>query len=132
MNRLILAAALGLGFAGAAAADPAAGTWKTEPGDSGGYLHVAVAPCGPSICGTIKTAYDKDGIEQADYEHKGKRMLWDMQPGGGGSYSGGQIWAPDSDKTYSSKMSLDGDALTVKGCVAGGLICRGQTWMRVN
>ncbi|MCU9840128.1 MULTISPECIES: DUF2147 domain-containing protein [Ruegeria] len=132
MNRLILAAALGLGAASAALADPAAGTWKTEPGDTGGYLHVAVAPCGSNVCGTIKTAFDKDGAEQTDYEHKGKRMIWDMQPGGGGSYSGGQIWAPDSNKTYSSKMSLDGNALTVKGCVAGGLICRGQTWKRVN
>lgn len=132
MNRLILAAAFGLGFAGAALSDPAEGTWKTEPGDTGGYLLVAVSSCGGSICGTIKTAYDKNGVEQSDYEHKGKRMLWDMQPGDGGAYSGGQIWAPDSDKTYSSKMSLDGNALTVKGCVAGGLICRGQTWKRVN
>ena len=132
MTRMILAAAMGLGFVGAAMAEPAAGTWQTQPGDTGGYLHVAVAPCGAKVCGTIKTAYDKAGVEQTDYEHKGKKMIWDMAPGGGGSYSGGKIWAPDSNKTYSSKMSLSGNSLTVKGCVAGGLICRGQTWKRVK
>ena len=29
--------------AGAAFADPVEGTWKTEPGDTGGYLHVDLA-----------------------------------------------------------------------------------------
>ncbi|UWQ92608.1 DUF2147 domain-containing protein [Aliisedimentitalea scapharcae] len=132
MKRLIASAGVIIGLAGAALADPAAGTWKTEPGDTGGYLHVDVGPCGSAICGTIKTAFDKNGVEQTDYEHKGKKMIWDMQADGGGSYSDGQIWAADSGKTYSSKMSLSGNALTVKGCVAGGLICRGQTWKRVN
>ncbi|MCE8515042.1 DUF2147 domain-containing protein [Ruegeria pomeroyi] len=132
MKRLILAAGATLALAGMAVADPAAGTWQTEPGDTGGYLHVAIAPCGAQVCGTIKAAYDKNGAKQSDYEHAGKRMLWDMQPGGDGSYSGGQIWAPDSGKTYGSKMSLAGNTLTVKGCVAGGLICRGQAWKRVN
>ncbi|MEM9794644.1 MAG: DUF2147 domain-containing protein, partial [Pseudomonadota bacterium] len=44
--------------------------------------------------------------------------------------SGGQIWAPDDDKTYRSNMALDGDSLKVEGCVA--IFCRGQTWTRVN
>lgn len=132
MKRLAAGMAIASGLASMAAADPAAGVWRTEPGDTGGYLHVAVAPCGAAVCGTIQAAFSKDGSEQGDYEHKGKRMIWDMQGEGGGSYSGGKIWAPDSGKTYASKMSLSGKALTVKGCVAGGLICRGQTWTRVK
>ncbi|MBE1282700.1 MAG: DUF2147 domain-containing protein [Rhodobacteraceae bacterium] len=132
MKNLMLAAGFFLGSAGLAMADPAAGTWKTEPGDTGGYLHVSIAPCGSALCGTIKTAFDETGAESPDYEHTGKRMIWDMKSDGGGDYSGGKIWAADSDKTYNSKMSLSGNALTVKGCVAGGLICRGQTWKRVN
>ena len=132
MKYMIAAGALAFGLAGAAQADPAAGTWKTEPGDTGGYLHVAIAPCGANVCGVIKAAFDENGAEVGDYAHKGKKMIWDMSSGGGGSYSGGKIWAPDADKTYSSKMSLSGNSLEVKGCVAGGLICRGQTWKRVN
>lgn len=128
----VLAFGLTAGLAQMAAADPAQGLWKTESGDEGGYLHVAVAPCGASICGTIKAAFDDNGVEQPNYEHKGKKIIWDMKSAGGGSYSEGRVWAPDSDKTYSSKMSLNGNGLTVKGCVAGGLVCRGQTWTRLQ
>jgi len=136
MKKLCLGIAFGLGLATVALAgpvpDPVAGTWKTAPGDTGGYLHVTIAPCGSDICGTIKAAYDKDNAVQAGYEHLGKKMLWNMTADGGGSYSGGKIWAPDADKTYSSKMSLNGNRLEVKGCVAGGLICRGQDWTRIK
>ena len=129
MKHWILGAALSA-VAGLAAADPAAGTWKTEPGETGGYLHVKIAPCGDALCGTIDKAFEASGTAAGDYEHAGKRMLWDMVADGNGGYSGGQIWAPDADKTYKSKMQLSGDSLTVKGCVA--IICRGQTWSRVE
>lgn len=130
MKYLVLAASMAL--AGTAQADPAAGLWQTEPGDTGGYLHVAMAPCGTAVCGTIKAAFDGSGAPSKAYEHLGKQLVWDMAATGGGSYSGGKIWAPDKDKTYASKMQVSGNALEVKGCVAGGMICRGQTWTRVK
>ncbi|WP_299945130.1 DUF2147 domain-containing protein [uncultured Ruegeria sp.] len=128
---------LAAGFAAIAttafAADPVDGLWKTAPGDTGGYLHVSIAECGSAICGTIDTAFDADGNEQLEYENLGKQIIWDMIPEGGGSYDDGKIWAPDRDKTYSSKMTLDGqNKLTVKGCAVGGLVCRGQVWTRVE
>ena len=123
-------AALLLGAGAAQAADPAEGLWKTEPGDSGGYLHVSVYGCGAALCGVIREAFDKSGTAQPGYDHLDKRMLWDMQAKGGGSYDGGKIWAPDRGKTYNSRMQLSGNKLTVKGCVFG--ICRGQTWTRVQ
>lgn len=131
MKKIICAVVLAAS-ASMASADNAAGTWKTEPGDTGGYLHVAIAKCGAKICGTIKSAYDASGKKNASYEHLGKKMIWDMNADGGGAYSGGKIWAADKNKTYKSKMTLSGNKLTVKGCVAGGAICRGQTWSRVN
>lgn len=131
MKQFIYAAVLGL-TASIASADNASGTWKTETGDTGGYLHVSIAPCGAALCGTIAKAFDPSGASSNEYEHLGKKMIWDMQANGDGSYSSGKIWAPDKDKTYKSKMSLNGNQLTVKGCVAGGAICRGQTWSRVN
>lgn len=115
------------------AEDPVDGLWKTAPGDTGGYLHVSIAECGSAICGTIDTAFNKDGDEQLEYENLGKQIIWDMVPEGDGNYDNGKIWAPDRDKTYNAKMSLDGqNKLTVKGCVAGGLVCRGQDWTRVE
>ena len=130
MKRLAMTiAALGLS-AGAAFADPVEGTWKTEPGDSGGYLHVSVYGCGEAICGAIRKAFDAQGQSNDSYEHLNKRMLWDMQAEGGGQYGNGKIWAPDRGKTYNPKMSLNGNTLTVEGCVA--VFCRGQTWTRVQ
>lgn len=132
MKKLILGAAFGLGLTGMASADPVTGIWKTAEGEEGGYLHVSIAPCGSAICGTINTAFDANGNMSPEYENLGKQLIWDMTADGGGAYSGGKIWAPDADKTYNSKMSLNGNILTVKGCVAGGLICRGQDWTRVK
>ncbi len=132
MKRLMTAIAGGVFAGGVALAEPVAGVWKTEPGDSGGYLHVEIAPCGNAVCGTIVAGIDAEGRTGPNYEHLGKRMIWDMQAQGGGYYSNGKIWAADKDKTYGSKMQLEGDSLTVRGCVAGGLVCRGQVWQRLK
>ncbi len=133
MKYSIIAAAALCVLSTAATADPVDGLWKTEPNEDGNYLQVSIQPCGSATCGTIDSAFDGSGDQVLDYEHLGKQMIWDMTPEGDGAYGGGKIWAPDKDKTYNSKMSLNGqNQLTVKGCVAGGLVCRGQTWTRVQ
>ena len=131
MKSAVFACVFGL-VATAAAADPVDGIWKTAEGDDGGYLHVQLEPCGSAICGAINTAFDGNGNMSPDYENLGKKMLWDMVPEGNGAYGGGKIWAPDRNKTYGGKMQLSGSTLEVKGCVAGGVICRGQKWTRVK
>lgn len=131
MKSIALLAALFAG--GAAAAQDVSGRWQSEPADSGGVVHVDIGPCGAALCGVIAAAFDDTGTVVADYEHVGKRMIWDMAPEGGANWSGGRIWAPDRDKTYRAKMELaSADRLKVSGCVAGGLICRAQTWVRVK
>ena len=133
MKKILLAAGMSAMATATLAADPADGLWKTQPGDTGGYLHVSIAECGSAICGTIDSAFDGNGDQLLSYENLGKQIIWDMVPEGGGQYDNGKIWAPDRDKTYNSKMTLDSqNKLTVKGCVAGGLVCRGQTWTRVQ
>lgn len=124
MKKVLLAAVMAL-TAGVASADPVAGTWQTQTGETGGYLHVAIAPCGGSICGKITKVVNNDNTSIV-----GKRIIWDMKAKGNGAYSGGKIWAPDVDKTYRSKMALSGNALKVSGCVLG--ICRSQTWKRIK
>lgn len=133
MKTLTLTAAFAVMATTALAADPVDGMWKTAPGDTGGYLHVSLSECGSAICGTIDSAFSADGNQNLEYENLGKQIIWDMVPEGEGSYDNGNIWDPERDKTYKSKMTLDSqNKLTVKGCVAGGLVCRGQTWTRVQ
>lgn len=130
MKKILTAVVLSLA-AGAVHADPVEGIWQTERNDDGNLAHVQIAPCGPRLCGTLIRSYGPDNkpIRSAS---TGKNLVWDMVPAGGGSYRDGQIWDPGSDKTYRSKMELSGDRLKVSGCVAGGLLCRGQTWVRVQ
>jgi len=119
-------------WAGAAwAGDPVEGTWKTEPDDAGNYGHIQIAPCGDKLCGTLIKGFNAEGVEGTS-ENIGKQIVWDMVAAGDGAYGDGQIWAPDRDKTYASKMQLSGDTLTVSGCVLGGMVCRGQDWSRVK
>ncbi len=131
MNKYALAALLLVPIA--ALAGSPTGIYQTEPGDEGGFLYVSIAPCGSNpefTCGTIAAAYDKDGKRDDVYKNLGKAIVWDMVDDGDGSWSNGMIWAPDRDKTYSSNMELNGDILTVEGCVS--IICRGQKWRRVQ
>lgn len=111
------------------AADPVVGLFKTQPGDNGNFALVEMSECGNEICGVIRQTYDGSGAKIKS-DNIGKRIVWAMQPKGDGSYSKGKIWAPDRDKTYKSKMVLEGKRLKVSGCVA--FICRSQIWMRVK
>lgn len=115
---LLLAAMPAMAFAGPE------GVWRTENNEDGNYLHVEVFDCGGNYCGKIvKVSTGNNAI-------LGKQMIWDMKPAGENRWSGGKIWAADTQKTYNSKMSLSGDVLRVEGCVA--VLCRGQNWTRVQ
>lgn len=131
MKRMMIAAVLGLGLAGAAhASDPVEGIWMTKPDDNGNFGHIEIKPCGPAFCGTLIRAFDNTGAE-VESPNVGKQIVWDMMAAGDGAYEDGKVWSPDRDKTYNSKMELSGDGLSVKGCVLG--ICRdGGTWTRVK
>lgn len=106
------------------------GVWATEEGETGGYAIVMVTACEDDpakICGTIT-----DIIDNENRESVGKPIILDMEDKGNGKFRGGKIYAPDQDKWYNSRMVFKGDVLAVYGCVAGGLICRGQDWSRIE
>ena len=121
--------AAGLVFAaGAAMADPIEGVWQTQV-DDGSYAHVTIVPCGAAFCGDITQSF-KDGAAYQS-ENTGRQIVIDMVPDGDGYYEG-KVWRPSNDKIYIGKITLSGDTLKLKGCVAGGLLCAKQTWSRVN
>ena len=124
MLRILIALAA-LAAPGLAAAQSAEGLWRTATAKSGASLDVRIAPCGELLCGTIAAAHDTDRADLV-----GRAILAGMKPDGPDSWSDGAIWAPDDDRTYRARMTLDGDALKVQGCVA--VFCRGQTWTRIR
>lgn len=127
MKKPILAfAALVLG-ALPALADPAVGRWRTQPDDNGNSGIIDMVMCGDRLCGTLIESRRANG-EVFQSANNGRQIVWDMEPRGNGAYRDGQIYSPDRDQTYSSRMDLAGDTLTVAGCVM--FICRDQTWTR--
>jgi uncharacterized protein (DUF2147 family) len=100
------------GIVAASAAEPIEGVWKRP---STGTL-VQYSGKGGKFCGTV-----------LEGEYKGKSI--GCMEGTGGSYKGTVI-ALDEGKTYSGKASVNGNSMSLKGCVAGGLICKGETWAR--
>jgi len=130
MKKLGLICALTVVLAAPAFADPVEGVWKTAKDDNGNFGHIKVSMCGAKICGVLVKSFDSSGAPLAS-DNDGKRIIWDMVPEGGGKYGSGKVWSPDRDKTYSSKMTLKGASLAIKGCVMG--ICRsGGKWSRVK
>lgn len=114
MKRLIIVSVAALlAVPSLALADGIEGKWKTDSGAT-----AEIASCGSAFCITLRSG-----------EHKGKR-IGRMNADGDNRYSG-DITDPANDKTYSGRATLSGDALSMKGCVLGGLICRGQNWKRL-
>lgn len=127
LRMIAIVAALGLATT-ATAQDAALGVWQTEV-DDGAYAHIAIDQCGAAVCGTISRTFNADGEYQS--ENIGRQLVIDMVPNGDGTYAG-QVWRPSNNKIYVGKMDVSGNALRLRGCVAGGLICASQNWQRVN
>lgn len=125
--KLVAYVAAGLMLAGAALADPLEGTWQTAKDDNGNFGLVQVAPCGAKLCGKLVKSFNGAG-KQIESAHTGRNIISETVPTGNGQYKG-KVYSPDRDKTYSSKLALNGNRLKVSGCVLG--ICRdGGTWVR--
>ncbi|GGD40024.1 DUF2147 domain-containing protein [Sinisalibacter lacisalsi] len=128
MKKTLIAALLALAPT-TLAADPVHGMWKTEV-DDGAYAYVEMSGCsGGKVCGWIRRTFDDSGEYQS--ENIGKVIVINMEPQGGGRYEG-NVWRPSNDKTYVGKMEMNGDSLFLDGCVLGGLLCKTQTWSRLQ
>ncbi|OCX62824.1 imidazoleglycerol-phosphate dehydratase [Thioclava sp. SK-1] len=126
--KYVFIAGLFAALASGAYADPIEGLWQTEP-DDGAFAYVDIAPCGQYFCGTITRTF-KAGAEYAS-KNIGKQIVQDMAAQGGGKYRG-KVFRPSNGKTYTGKITVQGKAMAMSGCVAGGLICAKQNWVKIQ
>jgi uncharacterized protein (DUF2147 family) len=112
--------------------DPS-GTYLSESGDT----RVRIARCGGAYCGTIVAVRgETKDVNNPDTGLRGRnlvgvQMISNIRPSGDGFE--GALYNYKDGKTYSGRMSFSGgNAMQLSGCVLGGLICRTQTWTRVN
>lgn len=118
----LVAAALIAGCAPAAAAsNDIFGTWLRDDGNA----RVRVAPCGDAICAT--NLWIRDPKKQG--EKVGDRLEFSIKPAGEGWR--GKAYDPQRKLTFSATLTAEGAAMTTKGCMMAGLICRSTTWRRV-
>ena len=128
MKSFALASIAALGFASAGFADPIEGVWRTEP-DGGAFAYVTISPCGDRFCGAITQTFNANG--EFVSPNTGRQIVREMMPVGGGKYEG-KVWRPSNDKIYTGKIDLSGNQMALRGCIAGGLICARQDWVRVR
>lgn len=135
---LTIAVVTGLAATGALADGGPTGIWRINSGK----VTVKIEECGNALCGTIvdlAKPLDKNGAPKVDRENPdpalrrrpliGITVLDHMRPNGDNKWSG-TIYNADDGYTYSSKMSLNGDIMKVKGCVL--FICKAMKFTRVN
>jgi uncharacterized protein (DUF2147 family) len=112
--------------------DPS-GTYLSESGDT----RVRIARCGGAYCGTIVAVRgETKDVNNPDAGLRsrglvGVQMISNIRPSGDGFE--GSLYNYKDGRTYSGRMNFSGgNAMQLSGCVLGGLICRTQTWTRVN
>jgi uncharacterized protein (DUF2147 family) len=110
-----------------------AGTWVSQTGDT----RVRIAPCGGQMCGTIawvkspgKDVHNPDPAQRGR-DLVGIRMIT-MSASGADQWKG-TLYRYTDGQTFSGSMKMTGqNTMELSGCIAGGLICRSQTWSRAQ
>ncbi|UAJ09510.1 DUF2147 domain-containing protein [Glacieibacterium megasporae] len=106
------------------------GTWHNPAGS----VEVAMAPCGPRLCGTVVRANDKardDAARGGTDQLVGTQLFRGLAADGPDHWTG-EVFVPDIGQTVAGTLAQVGpNALEVSGCVIPGLVCQTQTWTRV-
>jgi uncharacterized protein (DUF2147 family) len=117
--------------ADAAAPGAAAGIWKNPKNN----VHVRIAPCGTSVCGTVVWASERAKAKArrgGTASLVGTQLLREFRQTAPESWSG-RVFVPDMGRTFSGTLRKSGpNSLVARGCLVAGLICKSQTWTRIG
>jgi len=107
------------------------GVW-TGPKDN---VRVAIKSCGDSTCGTVVYASPKaeaDARKSGLTTLVGQQLLRDFEPTKNGNMRG-KVFVPTLKVTLVGTAEfVDARTMKAKGCVLGGLLCKSQTWHRID
>ncbi len=132
---------LGMGTMAMAQADPIAHLWYNEEQSAKIQVYKAVDGKFYGKITWLKEP-DRDGKPKLDINNTDKARRNDPVMGmlilkkfnktGDNIYEDGTIYDPKNGKTYSCKMTLDGDKLFVRGYIGFSFIGRSTTWTRAD
>ena len=141
--RIVAIMALGAFDANAAQPADVVGVWLNPNAST----RVRISPCGPALCGNIvwlksssdpqtgEPLTDRNNPDPAKRNRPilGMQIITDLKPGRADGEWTGQLYSPNEGKTSNFSFSTDGpNNIKIEGCVIIGLLCRTQTWTRVN
>ncbi len=122
-------------------ADAILGQWANPNGQD----HILIYKKGNKYFGKldwIKVPNDEQGKPKTDKNNPDKalqsrpdlglELLKDFTFDGEKVYEDGTIYDPKSGKTYSCKMTIDGNSLKIRGYVVFSLFGRSEVWTRVK
>ncbi len=120
-----------MGAAGGTVADPAVGLWSNPKGS----LQVRTHRCGAQLCATVVGASARKLAKAQAAGINGligTELFSNYRPDGDGDWAG-TLYVPDQGKRVSSTLQTNqGKSLKVSGCLIGRLLCKSQTWVRVD
>lgn len=124
VSAALLSSALFGGVATAAEKFPF-GRWRVADGTA----IIKVYPCGGAVCGAVAAAPPPQPGEKSAV---GVKILIGLRPDSEGF--SGKIYNLDNGQYYDGSLlpGADADHLKIRGCVAGGGLCGGETWRRVR
>jgi uncharacterized protein (DUF2147 family) len=134
MQRVWVAAFLLFSIAALGQDESVIGNWRNPTGST-----IEVYRCGGKICArVIGIRADAPGRVDANNPNPAlrKRPLCGLQIGTNfyvtspGRADGGQLYDPQSGRTYSGSMTRDGDKLKLRGYIGLALFGRTETWTR--
>jgi uncharacterized protein (DUF2147 family) len=121
MKRLLVLALLACS-AGSAAANGLDGVWMRDDGNA----RVRIAPCGDKVCATNLWIGDSSKGEEV-----GDRLVMTLSPQPDGTFSG-SAYDAKRDRSYAMTITAKTGALTTRGCIVGGLLCKDVNWKAVE
>ena len=63
-------------------------------------------------------------------EKVGERLEFDLKAADAAMT--GTAFDPKTGKSYSATVTVTGDRMTTRGCILGGVICKGTEWTRIR
>ncbi|MCP4346788.1 MAG: DUF2147 domain-containing protein [Desulfobacterales bacterium] len=118
-------------------ADAIVGQWLTDGGES----LVEIYKCDDRYCGKIVWLMDpknEDGTDKVDDNNPDKskkkqkiiglNIVWNFKHKGKSKWGDGKIYDPNNGKTYSCKMSIEGNKLKVRGYIGVSVLGRTTLW----
>ena len=125
----------------AQSADAILGSWVNPSGED----HILIYKKGTKFFGKldwIKHPNDEHGNPKTDYKNPDKalqtrpdlglELLKDFTYQGEAVYENGTIYDHKSGKTYSCKMTLEGNTLRIRGYIGISLLGRTEIWTRLK